>query len=236
MRKSFVPRPGYVFVVGDYAQLEMRLFAEYTQEPILLEAFSNPKNDVHQMLADRLGLPRYVCKTIFYGVLYGAEENKVAEVAGARDSDEARHILDTIRNTVPSLLNWRSTIAKQLADKGYIESLFGWRNYYPLYFSPLPNEQSAALREAANMPMQGTAAGLAKIAMRESRDVMQRYEVDMLLQVHDEILWEVPEVAAPMFARRMTEVGSHCGEPTIGVPLIFQCAQGLSWAEAKGEH
>lgn len=234
LRQAFIPRPGYVMVVGDYAQLEMRLFAEYTQEPILLEAFADPENDVHQMLADRLGLSRTIAKTIFYGVLYGAEENKVASVVGARDPEEARNVIRTINSTVPSLFGWKKEVAAVLRACGYVETKYGWRNYYPLFFSPLPSESSAAQREAANMYMQGTAATIAKLAMREGRVVAQRYDAELLLQVHDELVYEVPEGAADEFAREMSEVGSQCAKPVIQVPLIFECKTGLSWEQAKG--
>lgn len=236
LRRSFVPAPGYVFVVGDYSQLELRIFAEYTQEPVLLEAFADPTKDVHQMVADEIRLSRDTTKILEYAIIYGCDKEKVAEVAGATNRTEAERILAVINSKVPSLLGWKKRIEEELRMKGFIESLFNWRVYYPLAFSPLSNERAAALREAANMPMQGTAAGIAKIAMREGYRLCQRYDSRLLLQVHDEMVWEVPEAAGVEFAEKMSVIGAECAKGTIGVPLVFACRAGYAWLDAKGGH
>jgi uracil-DNA glycosylase family 4 len=256
IRRVFVPREGCLFVKADKGQLEVRIYAHYTQETALLEAFRSG-GDPHQAVADELGIPRWRAKNVLFAAIYGANAKKLAETAGV-EGERARQFLERLRKRLPGMANWHPWISAALDSRGYVETLCGWRGYYPLWRSPLSRDRAEALREAGNLPIQGSASGIVKRTMIASehgqnwptqwhgllrpeawavmfeypRGIARHFGADLVLQVHDEVVYEVPEHAAVPFARALQTLGEGVAAD-LTVPLEFEPAVGTSWAELQ---
>jgi uracil-DNA glycosylase family 4 len=263
IRDCFVAKPGHVLVVGDYSQLELRIFAEIMNDRLLKEVFVGALTrghepdckcdacDPHSALGREIGIPRGDAKNTYYASLYGAEDAKIAATAHIARG-EASAFLSRLRERSPSILEWRQRVVNELNEKGYVETLQGFRGYYPLWLSPLRREQQDALRAAINCPIQGTAAGVVKRLMIAAHNYeyqnwqarwMLREMVetlclslrgDLLLQVHDELVWEVPEREAPEFAEDFASLGTAVGRidlPTVPLRLDVHIVD--RWGDAK---
>lgn len=254
IRRVFVPRPGYLFVKADKGQLEVRIYAHFTQEAALLEAFRTG-GDCHQAVADELGIPRWRAKNVLFAAIYGANAKKLAATAGV-EGDKARQFLDRLRQRLPGMANWHPWIASCLDGRGYVETMCGWRGYYPLWRSPLSKDRADALREAGNLPIQGSASGIVKRTMIATEHGLQwptswhelmtpdawavmgeypqgiarAFQAELVLQVHDEVVYEVPESNAVGFAKALQQLGEGVASD-LTVPLEFEPAVGTSWAD-----
>lgn len=237
LRELFIARPGCALVRADYSQAELRIFADYTHDPLFLEAypFNGPSKDLHQMVADRFvkwGVTRKAAKNGVFGAIYGAEEQKLAQTFGI-PVQAAGEFLRDMREQAPALVKWRPYIHAQLIKNGYVETRLGWRNYYPHVFSPIRSEQQAAIREAANMPIQGTVAGIVKVLMVEGHKLAAVHGAHLLMQVHDEVVYEVPVRHVQRFMVKLGELGRRVPQRWIKhVPLELSVNHGANWREA----
>lgn len=247
IRRAFRARRGYVYVVGDYSQLELRIWAYITQDPFFLGAFVGDNTyDPHQrsselLVAAGFSVPRGDAKNTNFAALYGADDEKLAATAKV-PVRAARAFGDQLRSLAPSLGTHRTYTYRQLLARGYVETLLGWRGFYPLFMSPIPSEREAAIRAAANSRIQGTASGIVKDLMIEW-DYVLRTEFPgsyLLLQVHDELVNEAPEQDADRMAVRLREVGAMIGARwlkaaagRVAVPLNLSVDVGPNWADAK---
>ena len=134
-----------------------------------------------------------------------------------------------LQEKLPGVANWQKQVACWLDTQGYVETIFGWRNYYPMWFSSVLAEHNKALREAANLPIQGLAAGWAKRLMIEERELLNFYESTLVNQVHDEVLIEVPEKAVRELCPKLERLGAEVGKPEIIVPIVLDVKVGKSW-------
>lgn len=244
MRRVFRAAPGHVLVKADYSQLEVRIYAHYTREAVLLDAYTHAEHDtrgpdgsclrcdVHQQVANALGIARPRAKNTLFGAIYGAAPPKLAVTAGV-PPDQTVRFLATMRARVPSLLTWQRDCAAELARQGFIATLLGWRGYFPLYWSPLEKERREAVRQAANFPIQGTAAGLVKKLMLLADESLAPYhDARLLLQVHDEVVYEVPIPEARQFAADLEALGAAVGEVCgMTVPLKLDVQIGPNWGD-----
>lgn len=246
IRRAFRARAGYVLVVGDYSQLELRIWAYITQDPFFLGAFVGDNvYDPHQrsselLIAAGFSVPRGDAKNTNFAALYGADDPKLAATAHV-PIRAATAFGNQLRALAPSLGTHREDTRRQLESRGFVRTLLDWRGFYPLFMSPIPSERAAAIRAAGNMRIQGTASGIVKDFMIEWDYVLRTEfpESFLLLQVHDELVNETPEKDADRMERRLKEVGDAIGRKwlsgagRIAVPLSLSVDVGPNWADAK---
>lgn len=238
IRRCFIAKPGHVLVKADGSQLEVRGFASVTQDPTLCRAIRGGL-DVHGAVCEELGLPkskRVIAKTIVFAFVYGATVDKLDEILRVNagiymNPVELADLAKRLQEKLPAVANWQKQTGYWLDRQGYVESVFGWRNYYPGWFSGIANEQAKALREAANMPIQSLAAGWAKRLMIAGRPLWEQYDSKCINQVHDEVLLEVPCRAVQELCPKLEALGAEVGSPEIEVPIVLDVKVGRSWAD-----
>lgn len=233
IRRAFVARRGYRFVKTDFSALEVRIFAHLTQDKAMIEAFRAGISP-HDLNAERFGVPRGKIKNWYFAVIYGADALKAALTAGV-SIEEAWRMMRVVKQESPAIITWPIHIQNELTEKGYVETIFGWRNYYPHFLSPIKSETAAAMREAGNMPVQGSASGIVKKFMIAQDELARRYDATLVLQVHDETVTEVPERAVPEFVHGTVDLVAAMGGMGVGfsVPLDVEVKVGDNWAEMK---
>jgi DNA polymerase-1 len=240
IRSAFVPREGWKLVVADYSQIELRLLAHMSHDPVLVSAFRNGE-DIHTRTAAEVFrvLPLMVtpdmrrrAKAVNFGIVYGQTPFGLATSLGI-DRKEAEEYIRTYFELHTGVKKFiQETIAK-VRETGFAPTLFGRKRPIPDMHSRNPNARSFAERTAVNTPLQGTAADLIKLAMIRIDEILQRekLETKMLLQVHDELLFESPRDEA----KRISELVKHEMESVhkLDVPLIVDVGVGENWRDAK---
>lgn len=241
IRRGFIPEEGWVFFGADYSQIELRILAHFSGDEAFVTAFREGI-DVHKQTAAVIfGVPleevtgemRARAKTINFATLYGQGEFSLARSLGISRDEAKAFIQEYFRrfSGVRAFLDEQVGLAR---DRGYVETLSGRRRYVPEMHARNWNVRQFGERVAQNTPIQGTAADLIKEAMiRVQRSLDARFpRARMLLQVHDELLLEVPE-------DQVEEVGALVveemeGALTLDVPLAVDCGAGKSWYDSKG--
>lgn len=240
IRRAFVASKGMVLVSCDYSQIELRLAAALSKDPVMTEAFVHGE-DIHQATAARIwGVSlkevtkdqRRAAKAINFGILYGQGAHGLAGVAGISYAEAKKFI----EKYFEVYAQFRAYIeeTKALARKlGYVETLFGRKRPMPEILSSIPMLRAQAERMAVNMPLQGTAADLMKLAMIEidKKLPMVCKDAKMLLQVHDEVVLEVPEQEAERVAQFVKETMENVEK--MGVPIVVETKTGLNWEEME---
>ena len=239
IRQAFVAAPGHRLVSIDYSQIELRLLAHLSQDPVLIEAFHGGE-DIHARTAmEVFGVEpaavdddmRRMAKTVNFGILYGLSPFGLAQ--RLRISVEAaRTYIDNYFARYPKVKQCLDGIIGQARDQGYVTTLLQRRRYLPDIASPNRNVREAAERTAINMPFQGSAADLIKLAMvrLHHQITSEAWPCHMLLQIHDELLFEIPDDAVADVAPRITATME--GVWDLAVPLTVEVGQGSNWAEA----
>jgi uracil-DNA glycosylase family 4 len=229
IRRAFRAGPGMALVKTDFSALEVRIFAHLTQDEAMIRAFEQGISP-HDLNAERFKVPRSKIKNWYFAVIYGAEPLKAALTAGVT-IEEAWAMMRLVRQESPALVSWPTHIQNLLIDQGYVETIFGWRNYYPHFMSPIKSESAAALREAANMPVQGSASGIVKKFMIEQDKIAREMGGTIVLQVHDETVVEVPQDMVQEFALATVHVVDGLGGMGVGfsVPLDVEVKYGTNW-------
>ncbi len=199
IRAAFVPRPGWKLVVADYSQIELRLLAHFSRDPVLVEAFRNGE-DIHtRTAAEVFGVPplmitpeqRRNAKAVNFGIVYGQTPFGLAQSLGIERKEAELYIRAYFERYAGVRKFIDATIAKVRRD-GFVTSMFGRRRPIPDMNSRNPNARNFAERTAVNTPLQGTAADLIKLAMIRIDEKLRGMQAKMLLQVHDELVFEAP--------------------------------------------
>ncbi len=243
IRRGFVARPGWQFLACDYSQVELRILAHVCQDAALLNAFRTDQ-DVHRTTAAAVyNIPieqvtynqRRFAKAVNFGLIYGMGAFRLA-----RDSEltlaEAEKYIEQYFGRFPGIRTYLDQTKLQARQQGYVETLLGRRRYFPVFKSTLggSNRQAwlRAEREAVNHPIQGTAADIIKIAMlRLHDDLRAGYQARILLQVHDELLLEVPD--EEMTAVKPLVIDTMSNAFQLDVPLKVEASTGHNWLELK---
>lgn len=241
IRLAFVPQAeGASILSADYSQIELRIMAHVCGDETLINAFKN-NIDIHAATASNLfgvsvdkvdGDMRRVAKTVNFGVMYGLGAFGLAQRLKI-PRGQAQDIITNYFDKYPRIKEYIDTTIEQGRSKGYVETLSGRRRYFPDLTSNNRTVRTAAERAAINMPIQGTAADMMKIAMINVHREMQKRELQslMILQVHDELVFEIipgEEKELTDLVRSLMESAMELGE----VPVVVETGTGKSWGEA----
>ncbi len=236
IREAFVAPKGKKLIGIDYSQIELRLLAHFSEDTVLVNAF-NEGHDIHMQTAIALfgeaeaASKRNIAKTVNFGLLYGMGQKKLSDTLGIT-TKEAKEIIERYFETFPSVKGYFSGIVEQAKEMGYVETLLHRRRYFD-FASATPMLKAAYERESVNTVFQGSASDLIKLSMNKI-DTMIRAEglrARMLLQIHDELIFEVDEDDAEVYARRFVEVMESILE--LRVPLKTSMHIGNHWGELK---
>lgn len=238
IRRAFIPEEGYVLLVADYSQIELRVLAHLSQDPELMGAFERG-DDIHRLsISKALGISaeevtgelRGIGKMVSYGVTYGMGPFGLSQRLRI-PVDQARTYIDGFFALYPKVREYLDAVVASAADEGYTTTMLGRRRYLPELQSRNPRTKSLGERMALNAPIQGSAADILKVAMVECDSALEGSLSRMLLTVHDEMVFEVPASEASETAEVVRK--SMEGAVELTVPVEAEVAWGANWAEAK---
>lgn len=239
IRAAFVPAPGYKLLSADYSQIELRILAHLSKDPVLVEAFRRGE-DIHSRTAQEVfGVApfaqtpdhRRVAKVINFGVIYGLSAFGLAQNLGI-DTREAAKFIAAYFERYSGVKKYLDAQIAETRKTGFTKTIFGRLRPIPEINSPQPNMRNFAERTAMNTPMQGSAADLIKLAMIElDRRLPKDFKSRMILQVHDELLFEGPEEEIPRLTKLVKEVMENVYK--LSVPLIVDTKVGYNWRDMK---
>ena len=240
IRDAFVAEEGNILLAADYSQIELRLAAHMADVEPLRDAFEQDE-DIHartasEMFGEVTRDTRAQAKTINFAILYGISRWGLAGRLGV-SSDEAQDMIDTYFQRFPGIQRYILRTMESVREKGYSETLFGRKTWFPRINSKNPNERAGSERAAINAPIQGTSADIIKRAMVRMMPALREAglgHVRMLLQVHDELVFELPQADAKAAADVIERVMAGAALPTVelSVPLKIDIGTGQSWGAA----
>jgi DNA polymerase I len=234
VREAFVVPKGFKMLSADYSQIELRVLAHISQDQGLIDAFQQDR-DIHAWTASEIfSVPldevtseqRRMAKAVNFGIAYGQGAYGLAETLGI-PRQESKQIITHYFDKFPGVKKYMESIVVTAKEQGYVETLFGRRRYLPELLSKNPMQKSFAERAAINAPIQGTASDLVKMAMLE---LFEDFSDSMLIQVHDELLFEVPEKEIETSAAKVKQVMEE--NIKLNVPLKVNVSWGDNWSEA----
>lgn len=240
VRKCFVADEDCVLMAADYSQIELRILAHLSNDPMLIEAF-NKDRDIHQLTASQVfgiaesevsSLQRSRAKEVNFGIIYGMGEFTLSENLKI-SRDEAKSYIESYFKSYPSVKGFMEKTVSDCKEKGYVETLFGRKRYIQDIDHKNFMLRSAAERIARNTPLQGTAADIIKMAMIKVEEALQAgaYRSKLVLQVHDELILNVPhEEVEPVRELLKTCMEEAC---QLNVHLKVDVNQGESWYDLK---
>jgi DNA polymerase I len=240
IRDAFVAEPGYVMLAADYSQIELRLAAHMADVPQLKTAFAEGA-DIHALTAQELfGAvnrdTRASAKTINFAILYGISRWGLAGRLGVT-AEEAQAIIDRYFERFPGISTYIADTLSHVRETGFTTTLFGRKTHFPSIKSNVQHERQGAERAAINAPIQGTCADIIKRAMTRMCPALEAQglgKVRMLMQVHDELVFEVPVDEAERAGAAIREVMASAAEPAVklSVPLGVDIGTGPNWGAA----
>ncbi len=256
IRQAFLPQEGWLLAAADYSQIELRILAHLSGEPILVETYRN-NEDVHRLTATLLfekekeevtDDERRMAKIINFGVIYGMGAARFARETGVHRLD-AKTFIDRFNDRYPKVFGYLQQMQKEAIANGYVKTIAGRRRYFNFTTRSLqslkgtdPQEieldklrtngyDAGYLRAAANAPIQGSSADIIKVAMVRMHELLKDYQANMLLQVHDELIFEVPPEEWAELKPKIESTMESAVE--LIVPLKVEANAGKNWMEAK---
>ena len=255
IRAAFIPEPGWLMVAADYSQIELRILAHLSQEPILLETYREGR-DIHRLTAQLLfekdevtAEERRLAKVINFGVIYGMGAQRFARESGFRLSD-AKVFIERFNQEYSQVFAYLQQMQREAIAQGYVTTIKGRRRYFNFASDSIkkfrgqePNRidldkiklrdqyDAQLLRASANAPIQGSSADIIKIAMVQIHELLKGHRANLLLQVHDELVFEVhPDDWAELQPLIKSTMESAV---ELSVPLVVEVRSGQNWMEAK---
>jgi len=240
IRRAFIAQPPYLLLGADYSQIDLRVMAHLCQDLNLLSAFKEDK-DIHAATASEVfGVApeevtpelRRIAKVVNFGIIYGISEYGL-EQATELSREKAAQFIDSYFQRYPKVKEYIEATKQQARERGYVQTLLGRRRYIPEINSSNRQAREAAERMAINMPVQGTAADIIKLAMINLQSEMDRrvLKSKMILQVHDELLFEVPGEELEEMKGLVAQVMSQAVE--LSIPLKVEVKVGRNWGEME---
>jgi DNA polymerase-1 len=255
IRKAFLPESGWLMVAADYSQIELRILAHLSQEPVLIQAYQQ-NEDIHTVTAklvfekeDITSDERRFAKTINFGVIYGMGAQKFARETGINPID-AKLFIERFNERYANVFAYLEKVKKEAIAYGYVETILGRRRYFEFTSNSLRQLKGSKLedinlqklknlgqydagllRSAANAPIQGSSADIIKIAMVQLHEVLRNYQARLLLQVHDELVFEVPPQEWSQLQPQIKSVMENA--VSLSVPLVVDIHAGDNWMETK---
>lgn len=238
IRRAFIAPPGYKLISADYSQIELRILAHLSGDPLLIEAFEKGI-DIHSQTASRLfGVPpeevtsnmRRMAKTINFGIIYGMSDYGLSKELGIHKKEAASYI-ENYFNTYKVVRDFLDSLKREAIEKGYVTTIFNRRRYIPQMKSSNKTEKELGERLAVNTPIQGSAADLIKLAMVNLYDILKAKKLDasIILQIHDELLIEVREEIKEEVAHIVKEVMETVYP--MRVPITVELGIGDNWCQ-----
>jgi len=238
IRAAFIPAEGWKFVAADYSQIELRILAHMSGEPAIIESFRRGE-DIHTRTASEVfkiepsavtSLQRTIAKSANYAILYGVSAFGLSQ-ATKIDQKEAQRYINAYFATHPRVRAFIDRILQEGRDRGWVQTLLGRRRYLPDLRSGNPVARNAAERMAMNAPVQGSASDMIKIAMVRMRAALRErgLAARMLLQVHDELLFEAPPAEVPVVEALAREI-MEAALP-LDVPVVVDVKSGDDWSQ-----
>ncbi|HEY9849207.1 MAG TPA: DNA polymerase I [Leptolyngbyaceae cyanobacterium] len=254
IRKAFLPEDGWLLASVDYSQIELRILAHLSQEPVLVEAYQN-NEDIHTVTArlvfDKENVSsdeRRLAKTINFGVIYGMGSLRFSRSTGV-DKTSANEFIKRFNQRYPKVFEYLERMKREAIANGYVETIFGRRRYFKFESPSLrdllgsnPDDidldqlkrmsanDAQLLRAAANAPIQGSSADIIKIAMVKLHEILHNYQAQLLLQVHDELVLEVPPSEWEELQVKVRETMENAVQ--LSVPLVVDVSAGKNWMKA----
>jgi DNA polymerase-1 len=236
IRNAFVAGKGKKLIGIDYSQIELRLLAHFSQDSVLVDAFKNDK-DIHLQTAivlfgeEEAPAKRSVAKTVNFGLLYGMGQKKLSDTLGIT-TKEAKAIIEKYFESFPTVKSYFRSIVDTSKEQGYVETLLQRRRYFD-YENAIPMFRAAYERESVNSIFQGSASDLIKLSMNAIAKLIeeQNLQATMLLQIHDELIFEVDASEADALGAQFREVMEGIME--LNIPLKASLNIGDNWGELK---
>ncbi len=254
IRRAFIPETDWLLVSADYSQIELRILAHLSQEKLLVEAYQN-NQDIHtltaQILLDKTAISpeeRRLGKIINFGVIYGMGAQKFAKEAGVT-TREGKIFIERYRQTYPRIFAYLEEVKKQAIASGYVTTILGRRRYFNFSSDSLQQlrgnspssinlnelninyQDNQLLRAAANAPIQGSSADIIKMAMINLHKILENYQGRLLLQVHDELILEIPPEEWEELQQQLKSTMENV--VNLSIPLVVEIHSGNNWMEAK---
>jgi DNA polymerase-1 len=236
VREAFVAKEGYRLLSIDYSQIELRLLAHFSRDEALMEAFGSGL-DIHMATAIKLfgeeeaEAKRSFAKSVNFGLLYGMGPKKLSVELGISGA-EAKEIIKNYFSSFPTVQNFLGKIQDDVKNRGFVETILGRRRLFD-YEGANGMQKAAFMRESVNAVFQGSAADLIKLSMIEIERYMAEEEIDgaMLLQIHDELIFEMREECVDEVASKLQYMMENILQ--LDVPLVCSVSIGDSWGELK---
>lgn len=239
LRKTFVPKnKEYVFLGADYSQMELRILADYSQDKNLIDAFNSGK-DIHTLTASKVfNVPfkkvtqkqRKIAKTVNFGIVYGMSAYGLA-IKTDLDVKQAKEFIDSYFQNYPDVKRYLSKIKGYAVKHGYVFTKFNRQIHLKKVFSKDQKVKKEGLRQAQNIPIQGSGADILKMVMLQLHERLQDFDVSLVLTVHDELVFEVHKKDAERVKQIVTDAMENVTK--LIVPLKIDVGIGENWYEAK---